>query len=82
MKNLLAVLALCVLAPGVAVAAPDCRSVESTSARLMCYDALYPPTVEKAKAAGKEPARSAYKDPFVAEDATTAARLKSICRGC
>jgi hypothetical protein len=26
--------------------------------------------------------RAAYQDPFVAEEARTAAKLKNICRGC
>jgi hypothetical protein len=30
----------------------------------------------------KDGVRPEYKDPFVAEDARTNAKLKNICRGC
>lgn len=81
MKMLLAMLALCVFAPGALAAMPECRSIESTSARLLCYDAKHPPKIEKPPVAQKD-SRPAYKDPFVAEDARTNAKLKNICRGC
>jgi hypothetical protein len=81
MKTLLAVLTLCVFAPGALAAVPECRSIESTSARLLCYDAKYPPKIEKPEIV-RQDARPVYKDPFVAEDARTNAKLKNICRGC
>lgn len=62
-------------------AEPNCRAIESTSARLSCYDAAFPPKMARPVAAGVG-SSSGYKDPFVAEEARTAAKLKSICRGC
>ena len=47
MKTILAVLALCAFAPGALAAAPECRAIENTMARLSCYDATYPPKIEK-----------------------------------
>ena len=82
MKTTLAVLALCACAPGALAAAPGCRAIENANARLSCYDAVYPPKMEKSAVAEKDPSRSAYKDPFSAEDARTSAKLKNICRGC
>ena len=82
MKIILAVLALCVCATGALAAVPECRVIENANARLSCYDAVYPPKMEKSVAAEKDPSRSAYKDPFSAEDAMTSAKLKNICRGC
>jgi hypothetical protein len=87
MKTTLAVLALCVCATGALAAAPECRVIENANARLSCYDAVYPPKMEKSVAAEKvaaekDPLRAAYKDPFSAEDARTNAKLKNICRGC
>jgi hypothetical protein len=61
---------------------PDCHAIESTSARLACYDAAYPPKAKKLAPVDSDAARAAYKDPFIAEDARTAAKLKNICRGC
>ena len=82
MKTILAVLALCAFAPGALAAAPECRAIENTMARLSCYDATYPPKIVKPVALEKDPSRTAYKDPFIAEDAKTNAKLKNICRGC
>ena len=82
MKTVVAVLALCAFASGALAAGRECRSVESTSARLACYDAASPPKTEKPKAAEKDASRPEYKDPFLAEDARTTAKLKNICRGC
>ena len=82
MKTILAVLALCVCATGALAAVPECRVIENANARLSCYDAVYPPKMEKSVAAEKDPSRSAYTDPFSAEDARTSAKLKNICRGC
>jgi hypothetical protein len=86
MKTIIAVLALCALAPGALAAGADCRALESTNARLACYDAAAPPKTEKPKGVEKvvekDAARSEYKDPFLAEDVRTTAKLKGICRGC
>jgi hypothetical protein len=82
MKTTLAVLALCAFAPSALAAAPECRAIEHTSARLSCYDAAYPPKIEKPAAVEKDLSRAAYKDPFITEDAKTNAKLKNICRGC
>jgi hypothetical protein len=82
MKTTLAVLALCAFAPSGLAAAPECRAVENTIARLSCCDAAYPPKIEKQVVFEKDPPRAAYKDPFLAEDAKTKAKLKNICRGC
>jgi hypothetical protein len=56
--------------------------IENANARLSCYDAAYPPKMEKSAVPEKGPSRAAYKDPFIAEDAMTNAKLKNICRGC
>lgn len=86
MKIFLAVLALCAFAPSALAAGAECRAVESTSARLACYDAASPPKTEKPKGVEKvvekDATRPEYKDPFLAEDARTTAKLKNICRGC
>ena len=63
------------------VAEPNCSAIESTSARLSCYDAAFPPKAKKPAKTDSAPS-SGYKDPFVAEEARTAAKLKNICRGC
>lgn len=62
-------------------AEPNCRSIEITSARLSCYDAAFPPKTKKPADASID-SSSGYKDPFIAEEARTAAKLKNICRGC
>jgi hypothetical protein len=82
MKMTFAVLALCAFAQGALAAGPDCRAIESTSGRLACYDAAHPPKMEKPTVVENDAARTAYKDPFIVEDARTAAKLKTICRGC
>ncbi|WP_229159906.1 type VI secretion protein [Bradyrhizobium brasilense] len=61
---------------------PDCRAIAGTTARLACYDAAYPPKLEKPAIAEGDAGRPPYKDPFAAEEARTAAKLKTICRGC
>jgi hypothetical protein len=38
--------------------------------------------MEKSAVSEKDPPRAAYKDPSIAEDARTNAKLKNICRGC
>jgi hypothetical protein len=88
MRMILAGLVLCAFAQSAHATGPDCSAIESTSGRLACYDAASPPKIrEPAKI--KTPAvvendtsRAAYKDPFIAEDAQTTAKLKNICRGC
>lgn len=86
MKTFVAVLALCAFAQGALAASPECRAIESNSARLACYDAASPPKIAKlkeiSKAVEKEAARPEYKDPFVAENARTTSKLNNICRGC
>jgi hypothetical protein len=82
MKTTFAVLALCVYATAAIAAVPECRVIENANARLSCYDAVYPPKKEKPAVSEKDPARSAYTDPFSTEDARTSAKLKNICRGC
>jgi hypothetical protein len=82
MKMTFAVLALSAFAQSALVQGPDCRAIESTTARLACYDAASPPKLEKPAPVEINAVRDAYKDPFLAEDARTAAKLKNICRGC
>jgi hypothetical protein len=82
MKMTFAVLALCAFAQSALAAGPDCRAIENTSERLACYDAASPPKIERPAAVEKDLSRAAYKDPFIAEDAKTTAKLKNICRGC
>ena len=89
MKTMIAALALCALAHNALAASPECRAVESNSARLACYDAASPPKLEKPKEVSKEVSkavekdtRPAYVDPFLAENARTTSKLNNICRGC
>lgn len=82
MKITLAVLTLCACAQGTLAAGPECRTIESTSGRLACYDAASPPRIRKPATVESDASRPSYKDPFIAEDARTTAKLKGICRGC
>ena len=82
MKLTLAALLLAVFAPGAFAMEPQCRAIEDTAARLSCYDAAYPPKPSKPATDQDDVARAAYKDPFLAEEARTNAKLKNICRGC
>jgi hypothetical protein len=82
MKMTLALLALCACAQGALAAGPNCHAIESTNGRLACYDAAYPPKTEKPAVVETDLSRAAYKDPFIAEDAKTTAKLKNIYRGC
>jgi len=82
MRMTLAVLALCALAQSAHAAGPDCSAIESTSGRLACYDAVSPPKIRKPAVVENDTSRPPYKDPFIAEDARTTAKLKNICRGC
>ena len=82
MKTFIAALALCALAQNALAAGPECRAVESNSARLACYDAASPPKIEKPKVVEREASRPAYVDPYIAENARTTSKLNNICRGC
>ena len=82
MKTIVAALTLCACAQGALAAGPDCRAIQSTGERLACYDAASPPKKDKPAAVESETSRAAYKDPFIDEEARTAAKLKNICRGC
>ena len=81
-KRFLVTLVLATVAQPALAGEPDCRAIEATSARLACYDAAYPPKAKRPAAVEGDGSRAAYKDPFIAEDARTAAKLKNICRGC
>lgn len=80
--RVLVALALGTLAQGAFAGEPACRAIESTSGRLACYDAAFPPKVLKPAAPENDVSRGAYKDPFLAEETRTSAKLKTICRGC
>jgi hypothetical protein len=82
MKILIVALALGAFVQSAVAKEPDCRAIESTSGRLACYDAAFPPKAKQPIAAEKDGARASYKDPFIAEEAQTAAKLRNICRGC
>ena len=82
MKITLALLMLGACAQGALAAGPECRTIESTSGRLACYDAATPPRIVKPVAIESDESRPPYKDLFIAEDARTTAKLKGICRGC
>ena len=93
MRIIVAVLALCAFAQNAFAASPECRAVESSSARLACYDAAQPPKIAKPREVSKEgskektraiesDSRPEYKDPFIAENALTTSKLNNICRGC
>ena len=90
MKIFIAVLALSAFASGALAAGTDCRTIESNSVRLACYDAASPPKFGTSKGTDKraektiekDGVRPEYKDPFLAEDVRTNAKLKNICRGC
>ncbi len=82
MKMSFAVLALCAFAQSAHAAGPDCSAIESMSGRLACYDAASTPKIRKPAVVENDTARAAYKDPFIAEDARTTAKLRNICRGC
>ena len=93
MKIIVAVLALCAFAQNAFAASPECRAVESHSARLACYDAAQPPKIATPKEISSDKfkdkpraiesdSRPEYKDPFLAENARTTSKLNNICRGC
>jgi hypothetical protein len=82
MKLLLAASILVGFAQGAVAREPDCRTIDSTSGRLACYDAAFPPKLKMPAARTDAATRDAYVDPIAAEDARTAAKLKNICKGC
>ncbi len=82
MKKTLVVLMLCAFAQGAHAKEPVCRDIATSSARLACYDLASPPKPEQSTVKGSDPSRPPYSDPFIAEDAKTTAKLKTICRGC
>ena len=82
MKLLLAASILIGFAQGALAREPDCRAIDSTSGRLACYDAAFPPKLKMPAARTDATTRDAYVDPIAAEDARTAAKLKNICKGC
>jgi hypothetical protein len=82
MKTFLVAFALGALAQGALAAEPNCRAIDSTGARLACYDAAFPPKPMEPAAVNSSAPRAEYKDPLIAEDARIAAKLKNICRGC
>jgi hypothetical protein len=82
MKTLLVALAIAIFGQGALAGELACHKIESTDGRLACYDAAYPPRTKKPPTIDSNVPRSEYKDPLIAEDARTAAKLKNICRGC
>jgi hypothetical protein len=82
MKITVAVVVLCALGQSALAKEPGCRSIENASGRLACYDAASPPKAAKPATVESDASRPEYKDPFIAEDARTTAKLKNICRGC
>jgi len=82
MRTALALLAFCAFTQSAFAKGPECRAIENTGGRLACYDAASPPKMTKPALVENDAARAAYKDPFLEEEARTAAKLKNICRGC
>lgn len=82
MTKTFAVLMLCAFAQGADAKEPACRDIATPSARLACYDLASPPKPEQSAVKGSDASRPPYNDPFIAEDAKTTAKLKTICRGC
>ena len=82
MKKIVVVLALCACAQGARAAGPDCRAIQGAAERLACYDAASLPKKDRAAPVVTDASRAPYKDPFIEEEAQTAAKLKNICRGC
>ncbi len=82
MKRTLAILMLCAFAQGAHAKEPVCRDIAASSARLACYDLASPPKPEQPAVRANDASRPPYSDPFIAEEARTAAKLKTICRGC
>jgi hypothetical protein len=82
MKMTIVVLVLCTFAQGAQAKGPVCRDIPAPSDRLACYDLASPPKSTPSVAKSNDASRPPYSDPFIAEDAKTTAKLKTICRGC
>lgn len=82
MKAILAVLLLFAFAQAAEAKGPACRDIATSSERLACYDLASPPKSTPSAVKASDASRPPYSDPFVAEDAKTTAKLKTICRGC
>jgi hypothetical protein len=76
------VLVLCAFAQGAHAKGPVCRDITTSSERLACYDLASPPKSGQGGVKASDASPSPYNDPFIAEDAKTTAKLKTICRGC
>lgn len=81
-KKAFAVLVLCVFSQVALAKEQACRDIQSSSARLACYDLASPPKAQPPAVIDGDPSKPAYRDPFIDEDAKTTAKLKNICRGC
>jgi hypothetical protein len=82
MKKMIVVLMLCAFAQGTQAKGPVCRDILAPSERLACYDLASPPKSAPSVVKSSDASRPPYSDPFIAEDAKTTAKLKTICRGC
>jgi hypothetical protein len=82
MRRTFAVLVLCTFSQAALAKEPACRDIQSSSARLACYDLASPPKAQLRAVIESDQSRPAYRDPFVDEDAKTTAKLNNICRGC
>jgi hypothetical protein len=82
MKKTFGVLMLCLFAQGAHAKGPVCRDITTSSERLACYDLASPPKSAPSVVKSSDASRPPYSDPFIAEDAKTTAKLKTICRGC
>ena len=82
MRSIIAILILSSCVQSAMAKGPDCRAIAGTASRQACYDAAYPPKLEKPTTVENDAGRPPYQDPFAAEEARTAAKLKTICRGC
>lgn len=76
------VVILCAFAQAVQAKGPICRDITTSSERLACYDLASPPKLTSSAGKSSDASRPPYSDPFIAEDAKTTAKLKTICRGC
>jgi len=82
MKRTLVVLMLCAYAPVAQAKEPVCSQIATSIERLACYDLASPPKLAPSVVKSSDASRPPYSDPFIAEDAKTTAKLKTICRGC
>jgi hypothetical protein len=82
MKTIFVVLMLCAFGTAAHAKGPVCRDIVNSSERLACYDLASPPKSGPGAAKASATPSPPYKDPFIAEDAKTTAKLKTICRGC